>query len=187
MDTRLKDDDRDTLGTVTLTDEGLRRILTHGQHFPFFTTKEREEGGNGHWETRVWETHDIEVWDTTRDLGFPVTKDKDIVKSARDTTEDRWTNFIVSPEILRFIRQILEKEAPEEEPNECIRTLRELVRQWHQEEDTMNPTFPEAEMVTGEQKLETQMGWCPMQNAWVTSWTGYTDHERLNGQTRCPF
>ena len=43
-DTSLKGDDRDTLGTVTLTAKDLRRILTHGQHFPFFTTKEREEG-----------------------------------------------------------------------------------------------------------------------------------------------
>jgi hypothetical protein len=117
------------LGTVTLTAKDLRRILTHGHYFPFFTVKEREEGGTGHWETRAWETCDIEVWDTTADLGFPVTKDKDIVKSARDAAEGRRTNFIISPEILRFSRQVLEKEDPEEEPNECIRTLRELVSQ----------------------------------------------------------
>ncbi len=43
------------------------------------------------------------------------------------------------------------------EPNECIRTLRKLVSQWHQEEDTMDPSFPEEEMVTGEQNLATQM------------------------------
>jgi hypothetical protein len=111
---------------VTLTAKDLRRILTHGQHFPFFTAKEREEGESDHWETRVWETCDIEVWDTTGDFVFPVTNDKDIVKSATDVSEGRRTNFIVSPEILRFRRQVLEKEAPEEEPNECIRTLREL-------------------------------------------------------------
>ena len=51
--------------------------------------KEREEGGEGHWETRMWETCDIEVWVTTRDLGFPVTKDRDIVKSTRDAGEGR--------------------------------------------------------------------------------------------------
>ena len=62
-DTRLRDDDRDTLGTVALTTKDLRRILTHGQHFPFFTVKEREEGDTVHWETRAWETCDIEVWD----------------------------------------------------------------------------------------------------------------------------
>jgi hypothetical protein len=45
----------------------------------------------------------------------------------------------------------------------------------------MGPTFPEEEMTTGDQNLETQMGWCPMQNAWVTSWTGCTDHERCKG------
>jgi hypothetical protein len=50
-DTRLKDDDRDTLGTVTLTAKDLRRILAHGQHFPFLTTQEREEGDADHWET----------------------------------------------------------------------------------------------------------------------------------------
>ncbi len=128
-DTRLKGDDRDFLGTVTLTAKDCRRILTHGHHFPFFTAKEREEGGAGHWETKAWETCDIEMWGTTRDLGFPVTKDKDIVQSVRDAVEGRRTNFIVSPEILRYSRQVLENEAQEEEPNECIRTLRELFSQ----------------------------------------------------------
>jgi hypothetical protein len=42
-DTRLRGDDRDMLGTVTLKVEDLRRILTNGQHFPFFTAKERDE------------------------------------------------------------------------------------------------------------------------------------------------
>ena len=28
------------------------------------------------------------IWNTTRDLGFPVTKDKEFVKLARDVTED---------------------------------------------------------------------------------------------------
>ena len=112
-----------------MTVKDLRRILTHGQQFPFFTAKEREEGGVDHWETRVWETCDIEVWGTTRDLVFPVTKDRDIVKSARDAAEDRQTNFIISPEILHFSRQVLEEEDPEDEPTECIRTLRELVSQ----------------------------------------------------------
>jgi hypothetical protein len=37
----------------------------------------------------MWETCDIEVWDTTRDLVFPVNKDRDIVKSARHVTEGR--------------------------------------------------------------------------------------------------
>ncbi len=128
-DTRLRGDDRDTLGTVTLTVKYLRRILTHGQHFPFFTSKEREEGGSDHWETGAWETCDIEVWDKTGDLVFPVTNDKNIVKSVRDSAEGRRTNFIVSPKILRFNRQVLEKKVPEEEPNEWIRTLRELVIQ----------------------------------------------------------
>jgi hypothetical protein len=125
----MRGDDRHTLGTVTLTAEDFRRILAHGQHFPFLTAKEREEEDVDHCQTRVWETCDIEVWDTTGDLGFPVTNDKDIVKSTRDAAEGRWTNLIVSPEILRFSREVLEKETPTEEPNEYIRTLRELVSQ----------------------------------------------------------
>ena len=177
-DTRLRGNDRDMLGTVTLTVKDLRRILTHGQHFPFFTSKEREEGGVGHWETRAWETCDIEVWGTTADLGFPVTKHKDIVQSARDVAEGRRTNLMISPEILRFSRQVLEQEAQEKDPNECIRILRELVIQWHQDGDTMDSTFSEEDMTTGDQNLATQMGWCPMHNAWVASWTGFTDNER---------
>jgi len=94
---------------------------------------------------------------------------KDIVQSVRDATEGRRTNFIVSPEILRFSRQVLEKETQEEDPNEYIRTLRQLASQWYQEEDTMDSTFPEEGMTTGDQNLVTQMGWCPMQNVWETS------------------
>ena len=114
-------------------------------------------------------------------MGFPVRKDKDIVESTRDAAEGRRTNFIVSPEILRYSRQILEKETQEEEPNECIRTLRELVSQWPQEEDTMDPISPEEDMDREDKNLATQMGWCPMQNAWVARWTGFTDHERPKG------
>ena len=58
VDTRLTGVDRDTTGTVKLTVKDLRRILVYGQHFPFLTAKEMEEGGAGHWETRVWETCD---------------------------------------------------------------------------------------------------------------------------------
>ncbi len=135
----------------------------------------------GHWETKAWVTCDIEVWDTTRDLDFPVTKDKNIVQSARDESEGRRTNFIVSPEILRYNRQVLEKEAQEEDPNECIRTLRDLVSQWSQEKDTMDPTSPGEDMPMGDKNLATQMGWCPIQNGWVASWTGFTNHERHKG------
>jgi hypothetical protein len=49
--------------------------------------KERKEGGTGHWETRVWETSEVEIWVTYRDLGFPVTEDKDLLRSERDTGE----------------------------------------------------------------------------------------------------
>jgi hypothetical protein len=68
----------------------------------------------------VWETCDIEFWGTTRDLVFPVTKDRDIVKSVRVTVEGRETNLIISPEILRFSRQTLREWAPAEEPTDFI-------------------------------------------------------------------
>ena len=64
----MKGDDRDALGTIKLTARDLRRILTHGKHFPFLTPGEREEGGAGYWEAKMWETCDIVVFETTRDL-----------------------------------------------------------------------------------------------------------------------
>jgi hypothetical protein len=45
----------------------------------------------------------------------------------------------------------------------------------------MDPTFPEEDMAREDKYLATQMGWCPMQNVWVASWTGFTDHERHKG------
>ena len=71
--------------------------------------RERHEGVNGHWRTRMWETSAIEIWGTTRDLGFPVSKDKDQVRSARDATEDRRINLVISPEILSFCRRKIEE------------------------------------------------------------------------------
>ena len=62
-------------------------------------------GGNGHWRTRTWETSAIEIWTTTRDLDFPVSKDKDLVRSVRDVVEDRQMNLVISPEILSFCRK----------------------------------------------------------------------------------
>jgi hypothetical protein len=149
-DTRLRGDDRDFLGTVTLTAKDFRRILTHGHHFPFFTVKEREEGGAGHWETKVWETCDIEVWDTTRDLGFPVTKDKDIVQSTRDVTGEG----VLTSLSLR-------------------RSYVTTDRYWRKRLRRRSQT-----------SVSGPYG-CPMQNAWVVSFTGFTDHERHRGNRGC--
>jgi hypothetical protein len=74
----------------------------------------------------MWETCDIAVWGTTRDLGFPVTRDRDTVKSARDAAEGRQTNFIISPEILRFSRQVLEEWDPGMNPHSSS-----LAFYWH--------------------------------------------------------
>ncbi len=128
-DTRLKGHDRDALGPIKLTVRDLRRILIHGKHFPFLTSGERENGGVDHWETRMWETCDITVWGTTRDLDFPVTRDKDIVKSTRDTVEGRQTNFVISPEILRFCRQVIGEWESGYEVTQCMKIVRELVDQ----------------------------------------------------------
>ena len=103
----------------------LRRILIHGKHFPFLTPEEREKRGGDHWETRMWETCDITIWDTKRDLGFPVTRDKKIVKSARDASEGRQTNFVISPEILHLCRQSLWDGGPGNEPTQCMKIVHE--------------------------------------------------------------
>ena len=77
----------------------------------------------------------VGVWDTTRELVFPVTKDRDTVKSARDAVEDRRTNFVISPEILRFCRQVVGEEDPGIEPTQCMKIVREVVDQWHQPDE----------------------------------------------------
>jgi hypothetical protein len=64
----------------------------------------------------------------------------------------------------------------------------EVVDQWHQTEDTRDPTCSDEEVGTGGQNLVRLMGWCPMQNAWVTSWIGgskgLADHEGHKGRNR---
>ena len=94
---------------MKLSEKELHRILEHGRHFPFLTSKERAEGDNGHWRMRMWEASAIKIWGTTRDFGFPVSKDKDLVRSVRDAAEDRQTNLVISPEILSFCRRKLEE------------------------------------------------------------------------------
>ena len=121
--------------------------------------REREKVGAGHWETRMWETFDIAVWGTTRDLGFPVTRDRDIVKSARDAAEGRQTNFVISPEISRFCRQILGEWDGGNEPTQCMRIVRELVDQWHQAEDTTELNHLGVDEDIEDQDLARRMGW----------------------------
>jgi hypothetical protein len=77
----------------------------------------------------MWESCDISVWGTTRELVFPVPRDGDTVKSARDTAEGRRTNFVLSQEILRFCRQALGEGESGTEPKQCMRLVRELVDQ----------------------------------------------------------
>ena len=120
----------------------------------------------------MWETCGINVWHTTRDLGFPVTRDKDIVKSARDAAESRQTNFVISPEILCFCRQVLGQGEPGNEPTQFMKIVRELVDQWHQPDEVTEPNHTGADENTEGQDLARRLGWCPIQDEWVTSWTG---------------
>ena len=56
----------------------------------------------------VTETSMIVTWGTTRDLGFPVSKDKDLVITVRDTVEDQQMKFNESGHISRnpsFLQQ----------------------------------------------------------------------------------
>ena len=64
-----------------------------------------EDPVSGRRESGKRETLQAINMDTSRDLGFPVTKDKDLVKSARDSAEDRPVNLSISPEVLSFSRQ----------------------------------------------------------------------------------
>ena len=77
----------------------------------------------------MWETSPIEIWGTTRDLGFPVSKDKDLVRSVRDVVEDRRINLVISPEILSFYRRKIEEWDQKEETDLCTRAVQELVNQ----------------------------------------------------------
>ena len=100
-----------------------------GSDFLFFPPQLQKMEKGGHLETRMWETCDITVWDTTGDLGFPVTRDRDIVKSVRDTVEGRQTNFVISSEILHFCRQVLGEWDRGNEPTQCMKIVRDLVDQ----------------------------------------------------------
>ena len=71
----------------------------------------------------------------TRDLS----KDRDLVKSTRGTAEDRQTNLVISPEILRVCKGMLKEWDPREEPNLCIVAIQELIDQCPQAGDTMDP------------------------------------------------
>jgi hypothetical protein len=63
------------------------------------TPEEGEKGGVDHWETRMWESCDISVCGTTRELGFPVTRNGVTVKSVRDTAEG---GGLTLPSLRRF-------------------------------------------------------------------------------------
>ena len=109
------------------------------------TLKEKTEGGNDQWRMRTWETSAIEIWGTTRDLGFPVSKDKDLVRSVRDTAEDRQMNLDIDPEILSFCRRKMEEWDQKVEPDLCTREVQELVGQWSLEDKSGDLTQSDQE------------------------------------------
>ena len=120
----------------------------------------------------MWETSAIEIWGTTRDLGFPVSKDKDLVRSNRDAAEDRRINLVISPEILSFCRRIIEERDQEEEPDLCTRSVQELVNQWSSGHNTGDLTQTEQEDSFEGHLLSRKLGWCPTKNQWVTRCLG---------------
>ena len=85
------------------------------------------------------------------------------MKSARDAAEGRQTNFTISPEILRFSRQVLGEWDPGNEPTQCMKIVRELVNQRHQTADTteMNPLGVDED--NGDQDLARRMGLSSME------------------------
>ncbi len=107
----------------------------------------------------MWESCDISVWGTTRELGFPVTRDGDTVKSARDTAESRRTNFVLSPEILRFCRQVLGEGESGTEPTQCMRLVREVVNQWHQPDEVTGSHLAGTDEDNEDQGLLRRLGW----------------------------
>jgi hypothetical protein len=171
-DTRLAGEDEDHTGTMKLSEKEMSRILEHGRHFPFLTPKERDEGGDGHWRTRMWETSAIEICETTRDLGFPVSKDKDLVRSVRDTTEDHRINLVISPEILSFCRRKIEEWDQKEETDLCTRAVQEVVNQWSPGRNTGDLTQTEQADSFEGHLLSRKLGWCPMKNQLVVRCLG---------------
>jgi hypothetical protein len=123
----------------------------------------------------MWETSAIEIWGTTRDLGFPVSKDKDLVRSVRDASEDRQMNLVISPEILSFCRRKIEEWDQKEEPDLYIRTVQELVNQWLPGRNAGDLAQIEQEDDFEGQRLSRKLGWCPMKNQWVTRCLGESE------------
>ena len=109
---------------------------------------------------------------TTRDLDFPVSKDKGLVRSVRDAAEDRQTNLVISPEIHSFCRRNMEEWDQKEDPDLRTTTVQELVGQWSLVDNDRDLSQTEQEDVIEGQILSRKLGWCPMKNQWVTRWLG---------------
>ena len=120
----------------------------------------------------MWETIVIEILGSTRDLGFPVSKDKDLVRSARDTVEERRINLVISPEILSFCRRKIEERDQEEEPDLYTRSVQELANQWSPGCNAGDLPQTEQEDSFEGHLLSRKLGWCPMKNQWVTRCLG---------------
>ena len=89
------------------------------------------------------------------------------MKSDRDAAEGRQTNFVISPEILRFCREVLGDWESGNEPTQCMKMVRELVDQWYQSDDTTELNQVGEDVDIEGQSLTRRLGWYPMQNEWV--------------------
>ena len=71
----------------------------------------------------------------------------------------------------------------------CMKILKELVDQWSHPDGTTELNHVAADVDIEGQSLTRRLGWCPMQNEWVTPWTGdgnsltdQNDHVGRNGR-----
>ena len=101
-----------------------------------------------------------------------MSKDKDLVRSARDAAEDRRIHLVISPEILSFCRRIIEERDQEEEPDLCTRSVQELVNQWSPGRNAGDLAQTEQEDAFEGHLLSRKLGWCPMKNQWVARCLG---------------
>ncbi len=66
---------------------------------------------------------------------------------------------VISPEILRFCRQVFGEGEPGNEPTQCMKIVRELVDQWHQPDEATELHHTGADENTEGQDMTRRLGW----------------------------
>ena len=87
--------------------------------------------------------------------------------------EDRQMNLVIAPEILSFCRRKMEEWDQKEDPDLCTRPVQKLVDQWSHEGKSGDLTHQSDQEDDAEGQISSRrMGWCPMQNQWVSQCLG---------------